>query len=64
MENSVKVTGLCDAKCGKNAKIWYNTTNMASCGDKKCISYLDNIYELWSLEFNERQKFLDELENY
>lgn len=64
MKKNIKVTGLCDAKCGKEAKVWYDSTNRASCGDKKCILILDKEYQDWSDEFNERQEFLKELENY
>ena len=42
---TVKVTGKCDAGCGKNAEFWYNNTGAATCGETVCIEVMDQKYK-------------------
>ncbi len=58
----VKVTGLCDAKCGKEATKWYGRTNMAYCGDTKCYQIVDAKYIKHCEQVDNRIRFRQEME--
>lgn len=58
----VKVTGLCDAGCGKDAKVWYGRTNKAYCGDVKCYNICDAEYVKHCRQVDEEIRFRKEME--
>ena len=61
---TIKVSGKCDANCGKDAKYWYGNTSAAYCGDTDCQSKMDASYQELSDELDEKhlleQEMLDE----
>ena len=60
----VKVTGLCDAGCGKEARIWYGRTNKAYCGDMKCYGVIESAYIEHCKKVDEQIRFEKEMEDY
>lgn len=54
--NAIKVTGSCDAGCGKPAKIWFGMTSMAHCGLDKCNAAIQLRYEEHCRQIDEQYK--------
>lgn len=42
--HAMPISGNCDARCGKPAKMWFGNTNQATCGAEKCYSVLYEDY--------------------
>ncbi len=62
--DAIKVTGLCDASCGKVAQKWYGRTNSAYCGDANCYKIIDESYVIHCKKVDEQMKFEKEMKDY
>ena len=43
--DEIKVTGTCDAGCGKLATEWFGDTACATCGERACVNVLQDSYD-------------------
>lgn len=43
--DDIKVTGACDAGCGKLATTWFGDTACATCGDSACVNVMQDSYD-------------------
>lgn len=44
-ELEMRVTGTCDAGCGKPATEWFGDTACATCGDRACVNVMQDSYD-------------------